>query len=58
MYMKEIKLITPSEKMIGNVRVSLGLFNKIEKFAKDNGVSNQEIIRAVLENCIDEVKFN
>ena len=53
--MKEIKLITPSDKQIGNVRVSLGLFTKISKMAKDNGVSNQEIVRAILENVIDEI---
>ena len=56
--MKTIKLITPSDKQIGNVRVSLGLFNKISKMGRDNGVSNQEIVRAILENCIDEVKFS
>lgn len=56
--MKEIKLITPSDKQIGNVRVSDGLFNKIEKLSIDNGVSKQEIVRAILENVIDEVKFH
>jgi len=55
--MKEIKLITPSDKQIGNVRVSLRLYNKISDIAKQHDVSNQEIVRAILENVIDEVKF-
>jgi len=56
--MKLIKLIVPSLRQIGNVRVSEELYSKISKIAKDNKVSNQDIVRAILENFIDEAKFN
>lgn len=56
--MKEIKLVKSSEKIIGAVRVSADVFTKIEKLAKENKVTNQDIVRAILVNFIDEVKFS
>lgn len=55
--MKEIKLIKTSDKIIGSVRVSDDVFNKIQKLAKDNKVTNQDIVRAILVNTIDEITF-
>lgn len=55
--MKEIKLIKASEHIIGALRVDAGLFKKIEKLAAENDVSNQEIVRAILIYCIDDIKF-
>lgn len=56
-YMKEIKIIKPSDKIIGAVRVPTDLFEKIKKIAVSQGVTNQDIVRAILVNCIDEVTF-
>lgn len=55
--MKEIRLQKNSAMQIGNVRVSPELFHKIEAQAKAMDTSMQKIIRAILENFIDEVLF-
>lgn len=55
--MKNIRLNKSKEYQIGNVRVPEYLFIKIEKLAKSNNVSKQEIVRVLLENFIDEVNF-
>lgn len=55
--MKTIKLNKSKEYQIGNVRVDKVLFDKIEELAKSNNTSNQTIIRAILENCIDDIKI-
>lgn len=55
--MKEVILNKTKDFQIGNVRVSEVVFNKVEYFAKKNKVTNQTIVRVVLENFIDEIKF-
>lgn len=55
--MKIIALNKTKDFQIGNVRVSESLFNKIKKIAKDNDISMQTVVRAILENSIDEVTF-
>lgn len=52
----KITIHTPSDKQIGNVRVSEHVFDKIETLAKRKKVSNQAIVRAVLEGIIDTVE--
>lgn len=52
----KITIHTPSEKQIGNVRVSDHVFSKVEALAKKKKVSNQTIVRAVLEGVIDTVE--
>ena len=55
---KEIRLSKSGQHItVGGLRLTPELFKKIEKFAKENNVSNQEIIRAILETYISEVKF-
>lgn len=56
--MKEIKLIKSSDKILGAVRVSDDVFKKIVDLAKSQGVTNQDIVRAILVNCIDDIKFS
>ncbi len=53
--MKEIILNKTKEFQIGNVRVTKEVFDKVAKLAKNNGVSPQTIVRAILDNFIDEV---
>lgn len=55
--MRAIRLTKTTDKIIGALRCSSRVFDKVEKLAKENKVSNQDIIRAILEECIDEVKF-
>jgi predicted DNA-binding protein len=55
--MKEIKLTKSTDKIIGALRCSTKVFDKVEKLAKENKVTKQDIIRAILEECIDEVKI-
>lgn len=55
--MKEIKLQKSTDKIIGALRCSTKVFDKLEKLAKENKVTKQDIIRAILEECIDEVKI-
>lgn len=42
---------------IGNVRVSPEMYHKIEAHAKKADTSMQAVIRAILDNFIDEVTF-
>lgn len=44
------------DKIIGSLRVSKDIFDKIEILAKKNGVSNQEIVRQILINVIDSIE--
>lgn len=55
--MKEIRLAKTSDKIIGALRVSDKMYIKIEELAKANKVSNQEIVRAIVEGFIDEAVF-
>lgn len=52
----KIAIHTPSDKQIGNVRVSDHVFNKLSALAKRKKVSNQTIVRAILEGVIDTVE--
>lgn len=55
--MKEIILSSKAEKQVGGVRLSLGLYNKLNKLATDNGVTIAEVMRSILEQVIDEIKI-
>ena len=44
-------------KIIGAVRVSDEVYAKVHALAKKAGVSAQEIIRAILDEVIDEVEL-
>lgn len=52
----KIFIHTPSDKIIGAVRVSEAVFKKVTEMAKKKKVSNQVIIRAILETVIDTVE--
>lgn len=56
--MKQIILNKTKDYQIGNVRVSKEAGKEIEKRAKHHGVSNQTIVRAIVENFIFEAEFN
>lgn len=53
----KIRLAKPTGKIIGSVRVSDEVFTKLEDIAKREGVSNQEVIRAILDAVIDDVEL-
>lgn len=55
--MKEIILSKSTDKIIGALRCSTRVYDKIEKMAKDNKSTKQDIIRAILENVIDGIKI-
>jgi hypothetical protein len=55
--MKEIILTKTSDKIIGALRCSKRVYDKIEKMAQDNKSTKQDIIRAILENVIDDIKI-
>ncbi len=52
----KLKIPKSSDRIIGAVRLSADIFEKVEKLAKTHGVSNQEIIRHILVNVIDTVE--
>lgn len=54
----KIYLSKKSDKIIGALRLPNDLFEKIEKIAKEQKVSNQEVIRAILIQVIDEVEVS
>ena len=49
----KLKIKKTAEKIIGAVRVSPEVFDKISVLAKKEKVTNQTIIRAILEQVID-----
>lgn len=53
----KIHLKKTAERQIGNVRVSPETFHKIEEIAKRGNVSNQSVIRAILEQVIDDIEL-
>ena len=55
--MKEIRLQKSTDKIIGALRCSNRVFEKVEAMATAQNVTKQEIVRAILEEVIDEIKF-
>ena len=55
--MKEIILAKTSDKLISALRCSTRVFEKLEQMALDNKCTKQDVIRAILENVIDEIKI-
>ena len=53
----KIRIKKSSDKNIGALRVSDKVFKRLEEIAKKEGVSKQEIIRAILDEMIDKVEF-
>ena len=51
-----LKIPKSGDKVIGAVRVSEDLYDKLKTLSKKAGVSVQEIIRNILINIIDEVE--
>jgi len=52
----KIRLAKSTDKQIGNLRVSSEVFDKLESIAKKKGVSKQEVVRAILDQIINEVE--
>ena len=52
----KIKLHKSAEKIVGAVRVSENIYDKISSLAKAEKVSMQEIIRAILDEVIDDIE--
>jgi|JI8StandDraft_1071087.scaffolds.fasta_scaffold2421540_1 predicted DNA-binding protein len=55
--MKEIRLQKSTDKVIGALRCSTRVYEKVEAMATAQNVTKQDIIRAILEEVIDEIKF-
>lgn len=55
--MKKIHISKIAEKQIGGIRVSLGLYNKLNKIATDQNVTMAEVIRCILEQTIDDIEL-
>lgn len=53
----KIRISKSSDKQIGNLRISEKVFNRLEEISEKEKVSKQEIIRAILDEVIDKVKF-
>lgn len=53
--MKEITLNKPKEKIVGALRVSDRTYDKLNAIALKEKVSVQTVIRAILDDVIDEV---
>ena len=52
----KIQIKKSANKIIGALRVTPETFDKIVKIAKKEKVSNQEVIRAILEQVIDTIE--
>lgn len=51
----KLKIKKNEDKIIGSLRVSTEVFDKIERLAKKEKVSSQAIVRAILEQFIDQI---
>lgn len=52
----KIRIAKNADKIIGSLRVSLKVFEKVSAMAKKANVSNQEVVRAILDQVIDDVE--
>lgn len=52
----KIHLSKSTDALIGAVRVTKDVYEKLDKIAKTQGVSKQEVIRAILIEVIDQVE--
>lgn len=53
----KIRISKSSYNQIGCLRVSDHVFKLLEKMSHENKVSKQEIVRAILDEVIDEVEL-
>jgi predicted DNA-binding ribbon-helix-helix protein len=54
---KTVRLSPSTDAIVGSVRVPQTLYDKLNAVAKKHKVSMQTVIRAVLEECIDDINF-
>lgn len=52
----KIRIKKSADIMIGSLRVSAKVYNRIQELSKKAGVSNQEVMRAILDEVIDKVE--
>lgn len=52
----KIRISKTSDKIIGALRVSNEVYEKVEKIAKKEKVSKQEVVRAILDQVIDTIE--
>lgn len=53
----KIHISRNADKIIGALRVSKKVYDIVTQIAKNEGVSNQEVIRAILEQVIDDIEI-
>jgi predicted DNA-binding protein len=53
----KIRISKSTDKILGSLRVSNDVYNKIEAIAKKKEVSKQEVVRAILDEAIDKIEF-
>lgn len=51
----KIEIKKSTDKLIGNVRVSAKVYDRIAEIAKREKVSNQAVIRAIFDKVIDDI---
>jgi len=51
----KIRIAKPTGKIIGSLRVSNEVYDKLKGIADHEGCSLQEVVRAILDEIIDEV---
>lgn len=52
----KIRIAKSTDKILGSLRVSQEVFNKLEALAKKKEVSKQEVLRAILDEVIDKIE--
>jgi len=52
----KIRVAKSTGKILGALRLSDDVFEKLQKLADKEGVSKQEIVRAILDEVIDKVE--
>lgn len=53
----KIRIAKSTDKVIGALRVSQNVYDKIESIANKEKVSKQEVVRAILDEVIDKIEY-
>jgi hypothetical protein len=53
----KLRIKKSADKIIGALRVSPSVFSKIEAIAKREQVTNQVVVRAILDEVIDTIEL-
>jgi predicted DNA-binding protein len=52
----KIHISKSADAQLGTMRINQHVFERLEEIAKEKGVSKQEVVRAILDQVIDDIE--